>query len=132
MSCARSHGQPPSARRVRMISSSRSTASPERPMSSSTRDPSIDPLEGPGAARLSWPEPGPMLPLRAAPALISLVVHLASSRGAAQIEAPRPVEELAPDTPAPRLRTRREPPRTAPPPAEEEQETPEVQAQEPA
>src|SRR5262249_11730465 len=81
---------------------------------------------------LSWPEPGPMLPLRAAPALISLVVLLASSRGAAQIEAPRPVEELAPDTPAPRLRTRREPPRPAPPPAEEEQGTPGVQAQEPA
>ena len=70
-----------------------------------------------------------MAPLRAAPALLATVVLLASSGGAAQIEPPRPVEELAPDSPAPRpSRTRREPP---PPPVQapsEDEAAPEGEA----
>ena len=47
---------------------------------------------------------------RAAPALLASLVLLASMPGSAQIEPPRPVEELAPDTPSRPTRTRREPP----------------------
>jgi tetratricopeptide (TPR) repeat protein len=59
--------------------------------------------------------------LRAVPALLAMVLLLASGHGAAQIEAPRPVDELAPDTPAPRpSRTRREPPPPVPAPVPDE------------
>ena len=67
---------------------------------------------------------------RAAAALLATLVVLASTGAAAQIEPPRPVEELAPDGPAQRpSRTRREPP---PPAPEPEQEVPGAEAQEPA
>src|ERR1700745_3910351 len=102
MSCARSQGHPPSARRVRMMSSSRSTASAVRPMSSSTRTPANDsdcgvpaPLAYHGVTHLNE-----MVSPRAAPALLATLVVLASTGAAAQIEAPRPVDELAPDSPA--------------------------------
>ena len=62
-----------------------------------------------------------MVSSRAAPALLATLVVLASTGAAAQIEPPRPVEELAPDSPAQRpSRTRREPPPPAETPAEEE------------
>ena len=71
-----------------------------------------------------------MASLRAAPALLATLVVLASTGAAAQIEPPRPVEELAPDGPAQRpSRTRREPP---PPAPEPEQEVPDTEAQVPA
>ena len=71
-----------------------------------------------------------MPPLRAATALLATVVLLASAQAAAQIEPPRPVEELAPDGPSPRpWRFRREP--TPPPVPEEEEEGAGTQAQEP-
>src|SRR5262249_30675593 len=55
---------------------------------------------------------------------------LASTGATAQIEAPRPVDELAPDSPAQRpSRTRREPP---PPPVQPDEESPADEAQEPA
>ncbi len=58
-----------------------------------------------------------MPPFRAAPALLATLVLLASAQAAAQIDPPRPVDELAPDGPVPRpSRTRRQPP---PPPAPE-------------
>ena len=74
-----------------------------------------------------------MLPLRAVPALLAILVLLGSAPAAAQIEPPRPVDELAPDGPAQRpVRTRREP-RPAPPPvaSPEEDETQDPQAAEP-
>ncbi len=73
----------------------------------------IDPdCEGPAALAYHGGTRLPMLSLRAAPALLATLVLLASVPGAAQLEPPRPVEELAPDNPAPRpARTRREPPR---------------------
>jgi len=53
-----------------------------------------------------------MVSPRAVPALLATLVVLASTGAAAQIEPPRPVDELAPDSPAQRpSRTRREPPR---------------------
>ncbi|HEY1417916.1 MAG TPA: hypothetical protein VGF41_08415, partial [Myxococcaceae bacterium] len=58
--------------------------------------------------------------LRAVPALLATVLFLVSPRGEAQIEAPRPVEELAPDTPAQRPSRRREPPPPPAPVADEE------------
>src|SRR6516162_2556346 len=73
-----------------------------------------------------------MVSPRAAPALLATLVVLASTGAAAQIEPPRPVEELAPDSPAQRpSRTRHEPP---PPPAETpaEEEAPGAETQEPA
>ena len=74
--------------------------------------------------------PNEMASLRAAPALLATLVVLASTGAAAQIEPPRPVEELAPDGPAQRpSRTRREPP---PPAPEPEQEVPGTEAQAPA
>ncbi|HZW89006.1 MAG TPA: hypothetical protein VFF12_08005 [Myxococcaceae bacterium] len=52
-----------------------------------------------------------MVSPRAAAALLATLVVLASTGAAAQIEPPRPVEELAPDSPVQRpSRTRREPP----------------------
>jgi len=66
---------------------------------------------------------------RAAPALVATLVFLASTGAAAQIEPPRPVDELAPDGPAQRPARRREP---APAPAPEpEQEAEAGEAQEP-
>ena len=73
-----------------------------------------------------------MVSPRAVPALLATLVVLASTGAAAQIEPPRPVEELAPDSPAQRpSRTRHEPP---PPPAETpaEEEAPGAETQEPA
>jgi len=74
-----------------------------------------------------------MVSSRAAPALLATLVVLASTGAAAQIEPPRPVEELAPDSPMQRpSRTRREPP---PPPAEApaaEEEASGAETQEPA
>jgi tetratricopeptide (TPR) repeat protein len=59
-------------------------------------------------------QPAPQMPsLRAVSALLATALFLVSPRGEAQIEAPRPVDELAPDTPATRPARRREPP---PPP----------------
>jgi len=64
-----------------------------------------------------------MPPLRAAPALLATLVLLAATPGAAQIEPPRPVEELAPDNPGTRpVRTRREPPPPQPVEAPSEDE----------
>jgi len=75
-----------------------------------------------------------MLSLRAAPALLATLVLLASVPGAAQLEPPRPVEELAPDSPAPRpARIRREPPPPQPPKAPaQDGEGADAPAQEPA
>ena len=71
-----------------------------------------------------------MPPLRAAPALLAIVVLLAAGPGAAQIEPPRPVDELAPDTTAPRpARTRQPPPAPVQAPAADA-EPAEVQPQE--
>ncbi|MGZ6080995.1 MAG: tetratricopeptide repeat protein [Myxococcaceae bacterium] len=75
-----------------------------------------------------------MLPLRAVPTLLAVLVLLGSAPAAAQIEPPRPVDELAPDGPAPRpVRTRREP-RPAPPPVASpvEDEAQDPQTAEPA
>jgi len=64
-----------------------------------------------------------MPPLRAVTALLATLVLLASAQAAAQIEPPRPVEELTPDRPATR-RTRREPPPPpVPAPSQAEDET---------
>jgi len=58
-----------------------------------------------------------MRPLRALSALLAIPLLLGPVPGAAQMEPPRPVDELAPDGPAQRpVRPRREP-RPAPPPA---------------
>src|SRR5215472_4441979 len=65
---------------------------------------------------------------RAAPALLASLVLLASTPGSAQIEPPRPVEELAPDTPSRPTRTRREPP---PPPVQAAPDDEGTEAQEP-
>src|SRR5262249_9764571 len=64
-------------------------------------------------------------------ALLATLVVLASTGAAAQIEPPRPVEELAPDGPAQRPARRREPP-PPPPSPEPEQEAAGTEAQEPA
>lgn len=90
-------------------------------------------LKGPGRARLSWAHPVPMLPLRAAPALLASLVLLASGPGVAQIEPPRPVEELAPDGPAQRpVRARREAPPAPVQAASQGEDANEAQAAEPA
>jgi tetratricopeptide (TPR) repeat protein len=70
---------------------------------------------------------------RSVPALLAIVALLSPSGGVAQIEAPRPVEELTPDGPGSRpSRIRREPP---PPPVQlpaPEEEAPAAGAPEPA
>ncbi|HET9157955.1 MAG TPA: tetratricopeptide repeat protein, partial [Myxococcaceae bacterium] len=73
-----------------------------------------------------------MVSPRAAHALLATLVVLASTGAAAQIEAPRPVDELAPDSPAQRpSRTRREP-APPPPPVQPGEDAPAEEAQEPA
>src|SRR5262249_34898018 len=89
---------------------------PVRPMSSSTREPSADRgvLKVPRGARLSWESTDPMT-LSGRPALlVHVCLLLLPLPVVAQIEAPRPVEELSPDLPA------RKPPRRPPPPPVEE------------
>jgi tetratricopeptide (TPR) repeat protein len=74
-----------------------------------------------------------MVPSRAVPALLATLVWLASTGAAAQIEPPRPVDELAPDSPLQRpSRTHREPPPPVQAPSADEEPAGEgAQAQEP-
>src|SRR5215468_2102595 len=65
---------------------------------------------------------------RAAPSLLASLALLASTPGSAQIEPPRPVEELAPDTPSRPTRIRREP---KPPPVQAEPQEEGTETQEP-